>query len=287
MDERFRAIRWADKSAVVDRLYSQEITYTPLNPGLEAEVVRVQAEGADCILKIWNRRAKPDIGFQYRLLERLCGEGLPVSRPYGWGEDAQRNQVLLTSYDGTPVREADADKLRRIAGHLLDIHRCRTDGLELPRFEFIPYFFMGIEGHPDLAEELQRLVEEAKPRHTALIHGDYNFLNVMENAAGELTIIDWTNGQLGDPRYDIAWSVFLADLYTNDEFGRIYRDAFLTGGGCTAEELEPFEAIAIIRWLLLDRLAGMPRMEGTVPRLKKLMESNRSLRRKEWAVETE
>jgi len=253
-----------------------------LSPGLEAEVALIRLEDASCVLKIWNRHSKPDVGFQYRLLQSLYGRGMPVSRPLGWGVDASGNQVLLTSFDGKAIREADADKLRRIAGLLLDIHRCRLDELELPRFDFVSYFFPDIEGHPDLKSELARLVELVKPRQDTVIHGDYNFNNILEAEDGRLTIIDWTNGQLGDARYDIAWSVFLADLYTDDEPAAIYRSAFLSGGGYRAEELEPFEAIALLRWMLLDRLAGMPRTEKTDGRLRRILETNRYINRMAW-----
>lgn len=284
MIELLRGIRWLDGSEMTDRLAgARESDAKALSPGLEAEVMLIRLEGGSCVLKIWNRDSKPDIGFQYRLLKSLSDRGMPVSRPLGWGEDASGNQVLLTSYDGAPVREAGADKLRRIAGLLLDIHRCRIDEPELPRYDFVSYFFPGVDAHPDLATELERLVGIARPRQDTLIHGDYNFNNVLEAEDGRLTVIDWTNGQWGDARYDIGWSVFLADLYTDDELASSYRSAFLTGGGYRAEEMEPFEAIGLIRWLLLDRAAGMPRKAETEERLHRFMAANRYISRMERA----
>jgi len=276
MLERVRGIRWFDCEDAASGLAGiGEADIEPLSPGLEAEVALVRLEDKPCVLKIWNRHSKPDIGFQYRLLKALNGRGMPVSRPLGWGEDASGNRVMLTSFDGTAIREADADKLRRIAGLLLDVHRCRLDDMELPRYDFTAYFFPGIGAHPDLASELERLVERVRPRQDAVIHGDYNFNNVLEAEDGRLTIIDWTNGQLGDARYDIGWSVLLADLYTDDTLADAYRSAFLDGGGYGAEELEPFEAIGLIRWLLLDRQYGMPRKETTDERLGRIMDKHR------------
>lgn len=278
MIELLGGIHWVDGSETADRLAGvRESDVMPLAPGLEAEVMLLRLEGEPYVLKIWNRQSKPDIGFQYRLLRSLRERGMPVSKPLGWGEDASGNQVLLTSFDGEAVRQVDGDKLRRIAGLLLDIHRRRIDEPELPRFDFVSYFFPGVEEHPDIEGELQRLVGLAQPEQTAVIHGDYNFNNILEAEDGRLTIIDWTNGQLGDPRYDIAWAVFLADLYTTDEIGAAYRSAFLTGGGYRADELEPFEAIALLRWILLDRIAGMPRNEKTNERLARFLENSRHI----------
>ena len=275
MLDKVRGIRWfVAEEAAAGLAGTGEADIESLNPGLEAEVALVRMAGGKFVLKIWNRESKPDIGFQYRLLEALHRRGLPVSRPLGWGEDASGNRVLLTSFDGAAIREGSADKLRRIAGLLLEVHRCRIDDLELPRYDFVSYFFPGIDAHPDLAAELSRLVRMARPRQDTVIHGDYNFNNILEAEDGRLTIIDWTNGQLGDARYDIGWSVFLADLYTDDERAHAYRSAFLSGGGCEPEELKLFEAIGLIRWLLLDRGYGMPRKETTEERLAKIIETN-------------
>ena len=277
MLEVVRGIHWIAGGEAVRRLDGigkQDIA--PLPAGLEAEVALIRTAGEKVVLKIWNRQSKPDIGFQYRLLKALHDRGMSVSKPLAWGVDADGHQALLTSYDGAPVHEADTDKLRRIAGMLLDVHRCRFDEPELPRHDFVSYFFPRIDAYPDLAAELARLVEIARPRQNTFIHGDYNFNNILEAEDGRLTVIDWTNGQLGDARYDIGWSVFLADLYTDDELASAYRSAFLSGGGYAEEELEPFEAIALIRWLLLDRTAGMPRKETTDGRWRRIME------RKQW-----
>ena len=271
-----RGVRWIDGGEALRRLAGiGEQHIAPLPAGLEAEVALIRLDGATCVFKIWNRESKPDIRFQYRLLRALRERGMPVSEPLAWGVNASGHQALLTSYDGAPVREADEDTPRRIAGMLLDIHRCRIDELELPRHDFVSHFFPGVDAHPDLAAELERLVVIARPRQDTFIHGDYNFDNILEAEDGRYTIIDWTNGQLGDARYDIGWSVFLADLYADDAFTSAYRSAFLSGGGYTADELETFEAIALIRWMLLDRTAGMLRMEQTDERLKRIMERNR------------
>jgi len=284
MLDRVRGIRWiGGEDAIAGLAGIGEADIRPLPAGLEAEVALVRLEGKDYVLKIWNRASKPDIGFQYRLLKTMYGRGLPVSRPLGWGMDPSGHHVLLTSFDCTAVREEDADKLHRIAGMLLDVHRQHIDDPVLPRYDFVTYFFPGIDAHPDLAGELKRLVEVARPRQDTVIHGDYNFDNILVTKDGRLTIIDWTNAQWGGARYDIAWSVFLADLNANDALAAKYRLAYLNGGGYSAEELEPFEAMAMIRWMLLDRTAGMLRMKTTDERLRRIMETNRFIRPEELA----
>ena len=79
-----------------------------------------------------------------------------------------------------------------------------------------------------------------------MIHGDYNLGNILDNwtFTDTYTIIDWTNGQYGDPRYDMAWSVFLITVYNGRSYGDMYRAQFARSASYayTLEEEQVFEA---------------------------------------------
>lgn len=94
------------------------------------------------------------------------------------------------------------------------------------------------------------------------------------------TVIDWTNGQLGDPRYDFAWSLTLIKIYASDRYARVFRSAYFLENDIQQEELEVFEALACMRWMLLNRNGGTAKGPATMERVKKLMASNRFLH--EW-----
>ena len=270
-------IQWVERVQDMVDVNAPEHRIVPLAPGLEATVAKVESENGSYVLKVWNKQAKPDIGKQYNLLSALHRQGLCVSKPYGWGIDSDHNQVLLTSYDGIPISRLDKEKLKRIARMLVEVHRCRvneSDFSNLLHHEFIAYFFPAIEMHNDLHDVLLRLLENVELSQDRLIHGDYNLGNILEES-DRFTIIDWTNGQLGDPRYDIAWSVLLMRVYVGERYGGLYYNEFLKLGDYRPEDLEVFEAIASIRWLLLDRIAGLPKGPSTMKRIKTLVQNNR------------
>jgi hypothetical protein len=58
---------------------------------------------------------------------------------------------------------------------------------------------------------------------------------------------------LGDVRYDIAWSVVLIRIYVNAKLANQYRAAFHRMSMIDEHDYEVFEAIACLRWLLLER----------------------------------
>jgi aminoglycoside phosphotransferase (APT) family kinase protein len=53
-------------------------------------------------------------------------------------------------------------------------------------------------------DELRERLEALDLRHDALLHLDYNVMNVMTDGATITGVIDWTNSGVGDPRADLA-----------------------------------------------------------------------------------
>lgn len=276
-----RDISWAEKDRLVDSLseYSSSLTVVPLKSGLEAEVAKICLDETSFVLKVWNRSSRPNVECQYNLLKVLFNQGLPVSRPMGWGWDKDSNQVLLTSYDGSPVMKVKQPILIYFAKILSDIHRFPPEDLGgsiLCKYDFIHYFYPRVEEHQDIQILLEKLVALSGMKQDKLIHGDFNLGNILESE-GKYTVIDWTNGQYGDPRYDIAWSIVLIRIYVGQRYGAIYQSAFLSGNEYTADELELFEAIACLRWILLNRIADLPKGTTTIKRVKYILKSNKHL----------
>lgn len=276
-----REVSWKEKSQVVDSLieFSDSLTVVPLDSGLEAEVVRIYLDETSFVMKIWNRSSKPNVASQYKLLKVLFNQGLPVSQPLGWGFNQDENQVLLTSFDGSPLKKLTQSDLIDLTKILSDIHRFPLQELEesiLHTYEFIHYFYPRIEEHKDLKTLLHRLVDMSDIKQDRLIHGDFNLGNIVESDE-KYTVIDWTNGQLGDPRYDIAWSTILIKIYVGQRHGIMYRSAFLSDNPYTIDELELFEAIACLRWILLYRTADLPRGKETITRVRNILKNNKHL----------
>jgi len=163
-----RGISWREKSQVVDLLleYNKSLTIIPLDSGLEAEVVRICLDETSFVLKVWNRSSKPSIECQYKLLKSLYDQGLSVTQPFGWGLDKDDNQVLLTSFDGFPVKKVKQSILIYLVRVLSDIHMFSLDDLGdsiLLKYDFIKYFYPRIIEHEDIHILLNHLVERKRP----------------------------------------------------------------------------------------------------------------------------
>lgn len=275
---RLRDIRWTEKSKIIEQLLNEDDTLEeiPLDAGMEAEVIRFSSPEMSVVLKIWNKGAVPDVQFQYDVLQALKHKGISVSEPLGWGIDGQSNQVLLTSYGGKPMDVVDREKISELAKLLAGIHLFPADGIAFPSFDFISYFFPAIDKHPDLHEEVQRLFRMADYCSDHVIHGDYHIRNVLVNG-GKYTVIDWTNVQMGDPRYDVANAAFLTRIYVGERDYEAFLTAYRENGPSLAMDLEVFEAIACLRWLLLHRMGGLPMFEDTISRVNEVLRNDRYL----------
>ncbi|KOY15947.1 aminoglycoside phosphotransferase family protein [Paenibacillus xylanivorans] len=274
------SIRWVDLNEEIRCLLGKPYKLLPLSPGLEADVVKIECNDHSYVLKIWNKDSKPDIRSQYELLSELNQRGIQVSKPYGWGMDVDSNQVLLTSYDGEPIAKLSKTKLEHLAQMLIKVHGYdvnddtdKTDANFISQYDFVGYFFPSIELHEDIYQILTSLLQRTEFRQDHLIHGDYNLGNILEED-DQYTIIDWTNGQLGDPRYDIAWSIFLMTIYAGERNGKMYSALFKSLTEYTPDDTEIFEAMACLRWILLKRVANVPMGPDVMQRIKKIIGNN-------------
>ncbi|OMD38881.1 aminoglycoside phosphotransferase [Paenibacillus odorifer] len=263
-------------------LLIQEATLTtyPMDDGFEAEVLKISSGQESFVLKTWSKISKPDVQFQYRLLEVLSERGVAVSKPVGWGINPAGDKVLLTSFDGTPILKVNDKIMKKLASILARIHQidiAELEHIQLPKYDFVDYFFPEVSEHADLKQALISLVKQTPMKQDRIIHGDFHLGNIVEEQE-QFTVIDWTNGQLGDPRYDFAWSFILLKIHLSERYARVFRSAYLLENDIEQEELEVFEAWACLRWILLNRRGSTPKGPNVTKRVKSLIGSNRFLK---------
>ncbi|MCR2823537.1 aminoglycoside phosphotransferase family protein [Lederbergia panacisoli] len=278
MSSPISAVDWIEKSETVADLINQEDTLSiyPMNQGNEAEVIKIELDNKSFVLKVWNKSSKPDIHFQFHLLNALIEKGLSVSKPVGWGIDRNTHKVLLTTFDGVPVQKVNNKILIEIANILSTLHQMNNEDIEtiqLPKYDFVSYFFPELSKHHDLNKAVISLVNLIQIRQDRIIHGDFHLNNILEEN-NRYTVIDWTNGQLGDPRYDFSWSLILKKIYISDRLAQVFRSAYLSKNKVPSNELDIFEALAYLKWILLSRSNSVPIGPKTIEKVKSLIRKN-------------
>jgi Ser/Thr protein kinase RdoA (MazF antagonist) len=88
--------------------------------------MKISSDEESFVLKVWNKSSRPDVSFQFHLLNALSERGLAVSKPVGWGVNPNADKVLLTTFDGTPVNKLNEKKMIDIANILSRLHQIQV-----------------------------------------------------------------------------------------------------------------------------------------------------------------
>lgn len=263
------AIRWIERIEAFHRWLAHNPAAAPrvLHSSREATIWELATDAVPVyVIKRWKPDRWVDARANYRLLRSLDSLALPAVAPAGWGFDGEDGQVLAMRYAGEPVDRASRVDVEAFGRTLALIHAAPLDRLDLaapansPAFfrRLRERFFNGVDAFEDLAALLHETLPQLPPLETVLMHGDYHLGNVARGAEG-LSVLDWSEAQLGDWRYDLAWSGLLTLIYTGPQARDTVVGAYITASGRSpGEGMRSYEIIAAIRWLLLSRTAPFP-----------------------------
>lgn len=192
--------------------------------GYTSEVMIVFGNnGTYAIKKASGERFSHDLSREVMVLNSLQGTGLPIPKVYGLMRTNGHSWALYQHIHGQTLREAflrsdNCTKQRLIFnfGRILARIHNTTCPANLKRSNMPWLDYMLFEAEKSLlrfktegtAERLREL-KDTKPEHIdqTLIHGDFTIDNVLVEK-GEITgVIDWGDGCLGDPRYDVTLAI--------------------------------------------------------------------------------
>ena len=106
--------------------------------------------------------------------------------------------------------------------------------------------------HARLPEVLQWLEQQKGTvpcERPVILHRDYHPWNVLVDAEEHLWVIDW-DWQVGDPRFDLAWTCTLMERSGFHSFSNDVQDEYERQSGRATEGLDYFKVLTTLRWLL-------------------------------------
>jgi aminoglycoside phosphotransferase (APT) family kinase protein len=180
---------------------------------------------------------------EHHVLQALAGTHLPIPRvldylPVESGSEAwlvmtRRQGRSLWSVIVEATSEQRAELLRRLGQLLRRLHATPIPGALAAgspwidrQLEQAHENLSWCDGTTELLADLHR--RRPAPVADALIHGDLALDNVLIDADGTMSLIDWSGGGQGDPRYDVALAL---GTEPEIELGPDLLAAFLDGYG--------------------------------------------------------
>ncbi|MEA3408353.1 MAG: phosphotransferase [Chloroflexota bacterium] len=214
---------------------------------------------------------------EFRTMRRLNEAGYPVPRVHLVEEDAAplgKPFLIMERIEGQSMYadflQAPEPERRRLltlfCTLFLRLHRLdwrhfagRDDALDHDPYIFIdrwlqhnretivryelPDFF------PLLSWADSRREALACPRPSP-VHRDFHPDNVLLRPDGSPAVIDWTGFGISDYRFDLAWTLALADAHVGPAYRTAVLQEYQRLAGAEVEHLAPFEAFACVRRLL-------------------------------------
>ena len=231
---------------------------------------------ATSVLKLYepDARGSEHARREWRALTELRAVDYPVPGVLVFEPDAGhlgRPFIVMEHLPGAPfwdVFEA-ADAVARaeltgsFAARLVTLHELDPNRLDPAAGLMGPYDYIDTElarlrrdcaesAHPALARILpwlQRRGTAVPCDRPAILHRDYHAWNVLVTGTDELWVIDW-DWQIGDARFDLAWTCMLMDRSGASAFSDAVRDEYGRRSDRPLDDLDFFEVLTTPRWLL-------------------------------------
>lgn len=217
-----------------------------LKGGVSADVHRLDIRLADgspyrAVLRVHGEtHCGHSAHLEFQLLEALFRSGLPVPRPIGFGEDAERlghPYVLIDFVEGSS--EINAQKLETCIGKMAEmlaaVHRTRTAELPSLPLRMDPFpELLEFLGRDDawlgLRIRLTKLDDTAYTGTPVLLHGDFWPENLIWSDGRIAAILDWEDAAVGDPLSDVACTCLELRYLFGDRGIRAFKNAYARHG---------------------------------------------------------
>ncbi len=210
-------------------------------------------------------------------MKLLHETGFPVPEVLFHTPDAfHKPAVIMEFIEGVPLAQAfeyltehQTDAMKHecvelfVRLHTLDVTSFLTPDLPASTFDDRFWFIQGLmqqaeriisgplkEPFAPVMDWLRDHKQNAPCERPSITHGDYHFRNVLCSSDSKLVVIDWTNWQIGDYRYDLAWTLLLLSTYGYPDLAENFLESYERISGQPVEQLEYYEVIAATRRLL-------------------------------------
>lgn len=257
---------------------AQISSFTPISDGWETEVyafdLTLQQQIEPMILRMY-----PGVDAVEKSTREFTGIGLlhqsgyPVPRVYRHETDQAwlgKPFIIMQRIDGRALERAAQeqparrnDYFRRLVQLMVDLHHLPVapfrhldagdpaDFLarKLAQARTVIVEQAGQTWMIPLLEWVEARLPDLLPSPLAVLHNDFHPFNVLLTPTDAAYVIDWGNIEVGDTRYDLAWTLLLHGTWGVPE----QRDHFLREyerlAGRTVPHIEVFEVIAAVRRL--------------------------------------
>ncbi|OLS26638.1 MAG: hypothetical protein HeimC3_07400 [Candidatus Heimdallarchaeota archaeon LC_3] len=145
--------------------------------------------------------------------------------------------------------------------HNLDLSDFPCSELGLPKITVSNFFEMysllmeerlkanNLEKLLPILDWIKKGSSQVKVDRISVIHGDFHPDNILVDNNGKFIVLDWSASMPVDFRYDLAWTMVLTRIYSNEQLKDMFFSSYESVLGNSVHNIKLFEVIALLRRL--------------------------------------
>lgn len=234
------------REELVLRVYPGDFAYDKSAHEFQA-MTRLAQAGYPVPCVFFLERERSPFGKPFVIMEKVVGQ---LMWPLLFRSSGEQQRRVLTQFCDLFVRLHRLD-WRPFAPDMSD-DQTQGDRLiarELARGRDFLSRFAKMDFLPALAW-LEKRQKVAAGEYTSVVHWDFHPNNILVREDGSAVVIDWTQADVSDARFDLAWTLTLISSYEGEVWRERIRAEYERLSGTAMSEFDFFEVYACLKRLL-------------------------------------
>ena len=229
------------------------------------------------VIRIFSEHGGPTSEKEYHVMMKLGEQGYPVPTVFHndySGEVIGEPFIIMEYLSGNTmnsrfesVSDSEREELyRKMIELMVDLHRIKVSGVypdnKLKETdEYLDFTFNQIEKSiartkldwvNPVVDWLKERRNDVEPGELSVLHGDFHGGNIMFREDGSPSVIDWSGANVGDYRFDLAWTIILFSTFGGSFFRDLLLNMYTEVSGSEIKDIEYFEVLGCtIRFVIV------------------------------------
>jgi len=220
------------------------------------------------VIRIFSDHGGPKSEKEYQVMKKLGEQGYPVPVVFhndSTGDIINKPFIIMEYLSGNTMNHryenaSDSEReelFQQMIELMVDLHRIKVTKI-FPENklkdtdEFLDFMFNQIDERiawtkldwvNPIVDWLKERRNDVEPHELSVVHGDFHGRNIMFRRDGTLSVIDWSGANVGDYRFDLAWTIILFSTFGGSFFRDLLLNRYSDASGSEIKDIEYFEVL--------------------------------------------
>ncbi len=229
------------------------------------------------VIRIFSDHGGPTSEKEYHVMMKLGEQGYPVPTVFHneyTGEVIGKPFIIMEYISGNTmnsryenVSDLEREELyRQMIELMVDLHRIKVSSVfpynKLKETdEYLDFMFNQIDERISwtkldwvnpIVDWLKERRNDVEPGEHSVLHGDFHGGNIMFRKDGTPSVIDWSGANVGDYRFDLAWTIILFSTFGGSFFRDLLLNMYSDVSEVEINDIEYFEVLGcVVRFVIV------------------------------------